>query len=127
VTLQSTKFVKQLNGILIKRYVQLLQRILEDDPEMLNEMSKVLNNIAKADATETQDKLPQNKITSHSFRLESARAYWPGRIRRTAEGGPKRIFFLANVGQTIENLKKSVFIEKLTARGYEVLWLNDAM
>jgi len=41
--------------------------------------------------------------------------------------GQNQSFFLANVGKTIENLKKSVFIEKLTARGYEVLLLNDAM
>jgi len=64
VTLQSTKFLKQLKGTLIKRCVQLLQRILEDDPEKFNEMSNVHNNIAKVGATETQDKSTQNKITS---------------------------------------------------------------
>jgi len=53
VTLQSTKFLKELKGILIKRYVQLLQRILEDDLEKFNEMSHVHNNIAKVGATET--------------------------------------------------------------------------
>ncbi len=41
--------------------------------------------------------------------------------------GQNQMFFLANVGQTNDNLKKSVFVEKLAARGYEVLLMNDAM
>lgn len=127
-TLQSTKFLKQLKGILIKRYIQLLQRILEDDPGKFKEISKSYNNVAKLGAIETQDQPTQKKIAtlvrfdSNQRESISLDAY----VEQRKEG-QDQIFFLANVGQTIENLKKSVFIEKLTARGYEVFLLNDAM
>jgi HSP90 family molecular chaperone len=36
-----------------------------------------------------------------------------------------KIFYVADVGKSIEELKTSVFVEKLDARGYEVLLLNQ--
>ncbi len=39
----------------------------------------------------------------------------------------KQIFFLAEMGREFDDLKKSVFIEKLDARGYEVLLLNEPL
>ena len=36
-----------------------------------------------------------------------------------------QIFYLAEIGKQPEVLRKSVFIEKLHARGYEVLLLTD--
>ena len=38
-----------------------------------------------------------------------------------------KIFFLADMGKTPEHLAESVFIEKLAARGYEVLLLNQPL
>ena len=38
-----------------------------------------------------------------------------------------QIFYLADMGTTTEHLAKSVFIEKLHARGYEVLLLTDPL
>ena len=35
--------------------------------------------------------------------------------------GQKQIFYLAEMGRRTEDLAKSVFVEKLHARGYEVL------
>ena len=127
-TLQSTKFLKQLKGILIKRYIQLLQKLLEDDPERFNQIIKVYNNVAKLGAIETQDMSMQKKIAglvrfdSNQRESISLDAYTEQR-----KEGQNQMFFLANVGQTNDNLKKSVFVEKLAARGYEVLLMNDAM
>jgi heat shock protein 90kDa beta len=42
-------------------------------------------------------------------------------------GGQKQIFFLADMGKAPEYLSQSVFVEKLTARGYEVLLLNEPL
>jgi heat shock protein beta len=36
-----------------------------------------------------------------------------------------QIFYLAEAGKSIDALAKSVFIEKLHARGYEVFLLNE--
>lgn len=37
------------------------------------------------------------------------------------------IFFLSEMGKEIKDLAKSVFVEKLHARGYEVLLLNEPL
>lgn len=102
--------------------------MLEDDPAKFNEVMKVYNNVAKLGTIETQDRSMQKKIAA-LVRLDSNQresisldAY----VEQRKEG-QNQIFFLANVGQTTDNLKKSVFVEKLTARGYEVLLMNDAM
>lgn len=39
----------------------------------------------------------------------------------------RQIFFLAGVGQPAAELLKSPFVEKLDARGYEVLLLNEPL
>jgi heat shock protein beta len=38
-----------------------------------------------------------------------------------------QIFYLADMGKSIEHLSQSVFVEKLHARGYEVLLLNEPL
>jgi heat shock protein beta len=38
-----------------------------------------------------------------------------------------QIFYLAEAGKLIEDLQNSVFVEKLHARGYEVLLLNEPL
>ena len=91
-------------------------------------MSKVYNNTAKCGAVETPDKSTPKKITSliHFDSNQRGRVGLDAYVKRRKEG-QNQVFFLANVGQTIEDLMKSAFIEKLTARGCEVLLLNDAM
>lgn len=69
----------------------------------------------------------------------------PFTVPREQEGGPEagklsslcvrqassyrlgQIFYLADMGKSPEDLAKSVFVEKLTARGYEVLLLGEAL
>ena len=41
--------------------------------------------------------------------------------------GQSQIFYLADMGKSPSELAKSVFIEKLHARGYEVLLLGDPL
>jgi len=38
-----------------------------------------------------------------------------------------QIFYLADMGKSISHLTGSVFVEKLDARGYEVLLLNEPL
>jgi heat shock protein beta len=38
-----------------------------------------------------------------------------------------KIFYLAELGKSPEELAKSVFVEKLEARGYEVLLFNEPL
>ena len=39
--------------------------------------------------------------------------------------GQKQIFYVSDAGKSASSLAKSVFVEKLHARGYEVLLLID--
>ena len=41
--------------------------------------------------------------------------------------GQKQIFYLADIGKTTDELAKSVFVEKLHARGYEVLLFTEQL
>lgn len=41
--------------------------------------------------------------------------------------GQDQIFFMAGTGQKKEQLSKSPFVEKLIARGYEVLFFGEPM
>jgi heat shock protein beta len=38
--------------------------------------------------------------------------------------GQKQIYYIASVGEKAEDMARSPFVEKLFARGYEVLLLN---
>jgi hypothetical protein len=39
--------------------------------------------------------------------------------------GQTQIFFISGAGQTKEQLEKSPFVERILARGYEVLYFSD--
>lgn len=41
--------------------------------------------------------------------------------------GQSQIFFMAGIGQKKESLEKSPFVERLIARGYEVLFFGEPM
>jgi len=41
--------------------------------------------------------------------------------------GQSQIFFMADAGKTAEQIKRSVFVEKLEARGYEVLLFTEPL
>ena len=44
-----------------------------------------------------------------------------------SELGGIKIFYVADAGKSVEELGKSIFVEKLDARGYEVLLLNQPL
>lgn len=41
--------------------------------------------------------------------------------------GQTQIFYMADSGKTAEQIKRSVFVEKLEARGYEVLLFTEPL
>jgi len=58
--LQNTTFLKQIKQIVIKRLLQMLTRIADDDPEKFTEVHKVYGNAFKlgaVDDTKNRDKL----------------------------------------------------------------------
>ncbi|KAH9918203.1 heat shock protein Hsp90 [Epithele typhae] len=125
-TLQSNAFLKQLRGIIIKRLLQLLGRIQTEGGEKWDKLQEVYGNVFKLGAVEdmkNRDKLgalvrfPTNQRNSTSL----------DEYLENKKQGQNQIFYLADMGKLTHDLAKSVFIEKLHARGYEVLLLGDPL
>ncbi|KAJ8455307.1 hypothetical protein ONZ51_g12522 [Trametes cubensis] len=125
-TLQSTQFLKQLKGIILKRLLQLLTRISEEDPEKWEKVQETYGNVFKLGAVEdfkNRDKLATLvRFTTNQRNSTSLDEYLENKKQ-----GQSQIFYLADMGKSPSELAKSVFIEKLHARGYEVLLLGDPL
>ena len=125
-TLQSNAFLKQLRGIILRRLIQLLNRIKDEDPEKWDKVQEAFGNVFKLGAvedTKNRDKLvPLVRFATNQRNATSLDEYLENKKK-----GQSQIFYLADMGKTPTELAKSVFIEKLHARGYEVLLLGDPL
>ncbi|EKM59171.1 uncharacterized protein PHACADRAFT_249432 [Phanerochaete carnosa HHB-10118-sp] len=144
-TLQSTRFLKQLKGIIVKRLLQMLAKLaenaerkseleeLEEDGGEMTEgqlawwrMSRAYNNVLKLGAIEdvkNRDKIAALVRFATNQRNETSLDQYVENRKK----GQKQIFYLADMGKSPEILAKSVFVEKLHARGYEVLLLGQPL
>ncbi|KAI0347202.1 heat shock protein Hsp90 [Trametopsis cervina] len=127
-TLQSRKFLKQIQSIIIKRLIQTLQRLHENKEAELEswQLHHIYNNVFKLGAvedTKNRDKLAALVKLPTTQRNETTLSEY---LEHRKEG-QKQIFYLADMGKTPEELAKSVFIEKLHARGYEVILLGEPL
>ncbi|KZT12574.1 heat shock protein Hsp90 [Laetiporus sulphureus 93-53] len=124
--LQSTRFLKQLRSIILKHLLQILVRIEREDPEKWAEVQKAYGNVFKLGAVE--DAKNRNKLVELvRFTTNQRDSTSLDEYLENKKQGQKQIFYLADMGSTPEHLAKSVFIEKLHARGYEVLLLTDPL
>ncbi|KAI0723162.1 Hsp90 protein-domain-containing protein [Earliella scabrosa] len=125
-TLQSNAFLKQLRGIILRRLIQILNRIKDEDPEKWEKVQEAFGNVFKLGAvedTKNRDKLvPLVRFATNQRNATSLDEYLENKKK-----GQSQIFYLADMGKTPTELAKSVFIEKLHARGYEVLLLGDPL
>ncbi|KZT24521.1 HSP90-domain-containing protein [Neolentinus lepideus HHB14362 ss-1] len=125
-TLQSTKFLKQIRSIVLRHIIQMLTKLSEEDKEKFDKVQEVYGTALKLGAVE--DKRNQQKLASLT-RFASNQREKVG-LDEYVEGkrkGQKQIFYLADIGKSTKALADSVFVEKLTARGYEVLLLNEPL
>lgn len=125
-TLQNTRFLRQLRNAIIKRFIQLMTRIAEDEPDRFDKISEQYNPIFKLgaleddkDSTKLAALIRWDTNTREKISLEQ---YVSNRKK-----GQKQIFYLAGMGQRKDDLNKSVFLEKLTARGYEVILFPEPL
>ncbi|KAK7049538.1 hypothetical protein VNI00_005569 [Paramarasmius palmivorus] len=124
--LQSSKFLRQLKGVLLKRIIGLFGKMSESEPEKFEEFHKAYKTIIKLGAVEdlkNRDKL----ATLARFHTNVRNFTSLDQYLENKKKGQKQIFFLSEMGREPEELAKSVFIEKLHARGYEVLLLNEPL
>ncbi|KAJ3555888.1 hypothetical protein NM688_g2333 [Phlebia brevispora] len=129
--LQSNKFLRQLKSIITKHIIQTLHRISsEDDPEAdedkWEQISQAYNNVFKLGAIE--DRKNREKLASLiRFHTNQGNSTTLDKYLEERKKGQKQIFYLADIGKTTDDLSKSIFVEKLHARGYQVLLLNDPL
>jgi heat shock protein beta len=97
---------------------------MEEEPERYPEVHKVYGNVFKLGAMEDSkngDKLvPLVRFATNQRNATSLDEYLENK-----KAGQKQIFYVSDAGKSAASLAKSVFVEKLHARGYEVLLLID--
>ncbi|CUA69091.1 Endoplasmin [Rhizoctonia solani] len=127
-TLQSNRFLRQIPNILVRRFINLVEKMSKDEenPQLFRKFMKIYGPVIKLGAVESPKE--QKKL--------AGLARWETNLRNftsldqyveNRKKGQTQIFFLAGIGQRPDELAKSLFVEKLHARGYEVLLLNDPM
>ncbi|GBE79623.1 Heat shock protein 90 homolog [Sparassis crispa] len=124
--LQSTRFLKQIRQIILRHVLQMLKRIQDEDSEKYAELQKVYGNVFKLGAVEdnrnSEKLVALTRFTTNQRNNTSLDEYVENKKK-----GQKQIFYLADMGSSPEVLAKSVFIEKLHARGYEVFLLTEPL
>ncbi|CED84457.1 Endoplasmic reticulum glucose-regulated protein (GRP94/endoplasmin), HSP90 family [Phaffia rhodozyma] len=125
-TLTNSKFINQLQRHLIKKALDMFTKLSTSDPEKYKKLFGLVGNALKAGVTETYtDRVRLAKLLRFDSNLNEFTSLEDYASRRRA--GQKQIYFLAGVGQPTSDLARSPFVEKLHARGYEVLLLNEPM
>ncbi|KAG9044265.1 hypothetical protein FS837_008435 [Tulasnella sp. UAMH 9824] len=126
-TLQTTKFMAQAKAVVIKRFIQLMTRIVAEHPQKYDRMMKQgYGPILKLGAIESpKDRTKLMRVIKFDSNLRKGITLDEYVEKR--KKGQEQIFFLAGAGEDQETLAKSVHVEKLSARGYEVLFLTDPM
>ncbi|KAJ7507789.1 heat shock protein Hsp90 [Mycena galericulata] len=124
--LQSTRFLRQMKQIIMKRILQLFARIAEEDEEKFKKIVEVYGSVFKLGAVE--DTKNREKLTALTRFTTTQRNYTSlDQYLENKKQGQKQIFYLAEMGKSPQNLAQSVFVEKLHARGYEVLLLSEPL
>lgn len=125
-TLQSTKFLKQIRSIILRHIIQMLTKLAEEDPEKFDKVQEAYGTVLKLGAAEdvkNREKLAAlARFASNQRERTSLDEYLENKRK-----GQNQIFYLADIGKSTKALADSVFVEKLTARGYEVLLLNEPL
>ncbi|KAI0268205.1 Hsp90 protein-domain-containing protein [Gloeopeniophorella convolvens] len=125
-TLQNTSFLRQIKQAILKRIIQAFTRIAEDDPDKFDEVQKVYGSVLKLGSVEdakNRDKL----ILLTRFATNQRNSSSLDDYVSNKKAGQKQIFYVSDVGKSVSSLSKSVFVEKLQARGYEVFLLTDPL
>ncbi|KAJ4478050.1 Hsp90 protein-domain-containing protein [Lentinula aciculospora] len=127
--LQSTAFLRQLKSIILKRIIQLFSKMADletEDTQKFEKFCEIFGGILKLGAVEDQknrEKLASlTRFTTNQRNYTSLDQYLENRKQ-----GQKQIFYLAEMGENSQELAKSVFVEKLHARGYEVLLFTEPL
>ncbi|KAM0750396.1 heat shock protein Hsp90 [Meredithblackwellia eburnea MCA 4105] len=125
--LQKNKALGQIKRNLVKRTLDLFAALATKDPVKYNELySKAGVAIKLGAIDDTKNRARIVKLlrfeTSASANLTSL-----DDVVARRKKGQEQIFFVASAGEKKASLQKSPFVERIIARGYEVLYFGEPM
>lgn len=127
-SLQVTKSLRQIQNIVLKKFLDHLANLTKKQPEKYLTLWKKIGTTLKVGAVEDakhRDKLAKLLRFSSSYSTDKLIGLEEYVARR--KKNQKQIYFIAGTGVEVKDLSKSPFVEKLVARGYEVLYLTEPM
>ncbi|KAH9045350.1 Hsp90 protein-domain-containing protein [Lactarius pseudohatsudake] len=124
--LQNASFLRQIKQAILRRIIQSFAKIAEDDPEHFIKIHKIYANVFKLGAIE-DSKNSEKLVPLIRFATNQRDNSTLDEYLENKKAGQKQIFYVSDAGKSATSLAKSVFVEKLHARGYEVLLLTDPL
>lgn len=125
-SLQANRSLRQIQNSIIKRIIDHLTTMASKDPEKYRTVWKTIGVPLKVGSVEdSKNRERVNKLLRFTSSIDPE-ASLEGYVSRRKKG-QTQIFFMAGAGMDAKDLAKSPFVEKLVARGYEVLYLTDPM
>ncbi|SCV68017.1 BQ2448_138 [Microbotryum intermedium] len=126
-SLQKTRVIHQIKANLIKRILDTFATLAEKEPEKYNSLIDKAGTALKVGVVEdikNRDRLVK-LLRFHSSASDNVTSLHDVVARRRK--GQTQLFFIAAAGAKTSDLAKSPFVERILARGYEVLYMTDPM
>ncbi|GAA5892011.1 hypothetical protein JCM8208_002969 [Rhodotorula glutinis] len=125
-SLQKTRALAQIKRNLQKRIYDLFARLATEDEAKYAELYSKAGTALKVGAVE--DAKNRDRIVKllrfETSALNGTTTNLDDVVKRRKQG-QTQIYFIAGAGQQKAMLEKSAFVERILARGYEVLYLTD--
>ncbi|EGG04775.1 uncharacterized protein MELLADRAFT_88520 [Melampsora larici-populina 98AG31] len=128
-SLQVNKSLRQIQNIILKKFLDHLNQVSKKEPEKYLKLWKKIGTTLKVGAVEdikNREKLSK-LMRFHSSELKEGSLVSLDEYVARRKKNQKQIYFMAGAGMEVKDLSRSPFVEKLVARGYEVLYLVDPM
>ena len=123
--LQQSKIIKKINKVLVRKTIELINELRDNEPDYLKFYDNYSKNIKLAIHEDNNNKtkllnflmFPTNKSNDKLISLEN----YIENMKENQEG----IYYI--IGSSLDNVKTSAFIEKLTKKDYEILFMCDPL
>ncbi|GAA6008096.1 hypothetical protein JCM10207_007028 [Rhodosporidiobolus poonsookiae] len=123
-SLQKNKALSQIKRNLVKRIYDTFGSIASKDPEKyaeLYERTGIALKVGAIEDTKNRDRI----VKLLRFETSVSNSTSLDEIVARRKVGQTQIYFIAGAGVPKEQLEKSPFVERILARGYEVLYFSD--
>ncbi|GAA6008059.1 hypothetical protein JCM10207_007012 [Rhodosporidiobolus poonsookiae] len=123
-SLQKNKALSQIKRNLVKRIYDTFGSIASKEPEKyaeLYERTGIAPKVGAIEDTKNRDRI----VKLLRFETSVSNSTSLDEIVARRKVGQTQIYFIAGAGVPKEQLEKSPFVERILARGYEVLYFSD--